>query len=60
VVGLQGRYKEAEQIASADLPANEAASNVAYLKQMMDEQRSPRGNTRARPGAQTIGLADPS
>jgi Flp pilus assembly protein TadD len=60
VVGLQGRFKEAEQIAIADLPANEAASNVAYLKQMMDEQRATRGNARGRAGAQTIGLADPS
>jgi Flp pilus assembly protein TadD len=60
VVGLQGRFKEAEQIAIADLPADEAASNVAYLKQMMDEQRATRGNARGRGSAQTIGLADPS
>jgi Flp pilus assembly protein TadD len=35
VVGLQGRYSEAEEIARADLPPDEAASNVAYLKQML-------------------------
>ncbi|HZQ12881.1 MAG TPA: tetratricopeptide repeat protein [Pseudolabrys sp.] len=35
VVGLEGRYAEAEKIASADLPANEAAANVAYLKDML-------------------------
>ncbi len=35
VVGLQGRYAEAESIARADLPPEAAAANVAYLKQMM-------------------------
>jgi Flp pilus assembly protein TadD len=35
VVGLQGRFAEAEQIASADLPADQAAANVAYLRQML-------------------------
>ncbi len=35
VVGLQGRFKEAEEIARADLPAEEAAENIAYLKQML-------------------------
>jgi Flp pilus assembly protein TadD len=35
VVGLQGRFQEAEQIASADLPPDEAAANVAYLRQML-------------------------
>jgi Flp pilus assembly protein TadD len=37
VVGLQGRYAEAESIARADLPPEEAAANVAYLKQMMSD-----------------------
>ena len=35
VVGLQGRFAEAEKIASADLPPDEAAANVAYLRQML-------------------------
>jgi len=35
VVGLQGRFAEAETIARADLPSEEAAANVAYLKQML-------------------------
>jgi Flp pilus assembly protein TadD len=38
VVGLQGRFDEAEQIASAELPPDQAAANVAYLKQMLSEQ----------------------
>lgn len=35
VVGLQGRFDEAESIVKADLPAGEAEANVAYLKQML-------------------------
>jgi Flp pilus assembly protein TadD len=35
VVGLQGRFAEAETIVKADLPADEAAANVAYLKEML-------------------------
>ena len=39
VVGLQGRFREAEDIARADLPLEEAAANVEYLKQMLAQQR---------------------
>jgi Flp pilus assembly protein TadD len=35
VVGLQGRFAEAETIARADLPPDEAAANVTYLRQML-------------------------
>jgi Flp pilus assembly protein TadD len=35
VVGLQGRFAEAETIARSELPPDEAAANVAYLKQML-------------------------
>jgi len=35
VVGLEGRFAEAEQIAGADLPPDQAAANVAYLRQML-------------------------
>ena len=38
VVGLQGRFAEAEQIVKADLPPDEAAANVAYLKEMLKPQ----------------------
>jgi len=38
VVGLEGRYAEAEKIASADLPESEAAANVAYLRQMLSQK----------------------
>jgi Flp pilus assembly protein TadD len=42
VVGLQGRFAEAEQIVRADLPPDEAAANVAYLKQMLNRKEDPR------------------
>jgi Flp pilus assembly protein TadD len=44
VVGLQGRFAEAETIARADLPSEEAAANVAYLRQMLAQ---PNGLARA-------------
>src|SRR6195952_5291771 len=42
VVGLQGRFSEAESIVRADLPADEAAANVAYLKQMLSSKANPK------------------
>ncbi len=42
VVGLQGRFTEAEGIVKADLPAEEAAANVAYLKEMLNRKDDPR------------------
>ncbi len=51
VVGLQGRFAEAESIVKADLPAEEAAANVAYLKQMLSRKDSPRD------GAGTVPVA---
>src|SRR5450631_1192506 len=51
VVGLQGRFAEAEGIVKADLPAEEAAANAAYLKQMLSRKDNPRG------GAGTIPVA---
>ena len=43
VVGLQGRFGEAETIVKADLPPDEAAANVAYLKQMLSSKSPPLG-----------------
>jgi Flp pilus assembly protein TadD len=51
VVGLQGRFAEAESIVKADLPPDEAAANVAYLKQMLSRQDNPL------PGARTMPMA---
>ena len=47
VVGLQGRFAEAEQIVKADLPPDEAAANVAYLREML------KGKDNSRPGRAT-------
>jgi Flp pilus assembly protein TadD len=55
VVGLQGRFAEAESIARADLPQDEAAANVRYLRQMIAQQnewkRSGRKPTMPPPNA---------
>jgi Flp pilus assembly protein TadD len=52
VVGLQGRFAEAETIARADLPAEEASANVAYLKQMLSKQSDAQNRDQAhRPDA---------
>lgn len=48
VVGLQGRFKEAEEIARSDLPADEAAENITYLRQMLAEHESAKTHERAR------------
>jgi Flp pilus assembly protein TadD len=40
VLGLQGRMNEAEIIAKADLPPNEAAANVTALKQMLARKKA--------------------
>jgi Flp pilus assembly protein TadD len=42
VVGLQGRFAEAESIVKADLPPDEAEANVAYLKEMLSRKDNPR------------------
>jgi Flp pilus assembly protein TadD len=47
VVGLQGRFAEAETIVKADLPADEAAANVAYLKEMLARKDSARAGAAA-------------
>jgi Flp pilus assembly protein TadD len=41
VIGLQGRFAEAEQIAGADLPPDQAAANVAYLRKMLARKGEP-------------------
>ena len=51
VVGLQGRFAEAETIAKGDLPAEEAAANVAYLREMLNRKDAPRGGARTVPVA---------
>jgi Flp pilus assembly protein TadD len=40
VVGLQGRFDEAKQIASEDLPPDQVQANMAYLQQMLQKQNT--------------------
>ncbi len=40
VVGLQGRFAEAEQIARRELTQQQADANVAYLRSMMSQQNA--------------------
>jgi Flp pilus assembly protein TadD len=51
VVGLQGRFAEAESIVKADLPPEEAASNAAYLKKMLSRRDNPRAGAATMPVA---------
>jgi Flp pilus assembly protein TadD len=37
VLGLQGKFEEAERVASGDLPPDEARANVAYLREMLKQ-----------------------
>ena len=40
VVGLQGRFKEAERIAAADLSPAQAKANVRFLRKMLKQQNA--------------------
>lgn len=40
VVGLQGRFEEAEKIAGQELSPDQARANVAYLRQMLAQQNA--------------------
>ncbi|WP_328591711.1 tetratricopeptide repeat protein [Pararhizobium mangrovi] len=40
VVGLQGRFKEAERLATEDLPKEQAEANMAYLEKVLSQQNS--------------------
>lgn len=40
VVGLQGRFEEAEQIARQELSPSQAQANVDYLRQMLSQQNA--------------------
>lgn len=57
VVGLQGRFAEAEKIVRADLSPEEAAQNVAYLRKMLAQQNDLKKLTR--PGS-SLGPRQPA
>lgn len=49
VVGLQGRFQEAQDIASADLSPEEAAANLEYLRNMLAADKTNKGKPPQRP-----------
>jgi Flp pilus assembly protein TadD len=40
VVGLQGRFKEAETVARGELPSQQAEANIKYLQEMLTQQNA--------------------
>jgi Flp pilus assembly protein TadD len=58
VVGLQGRFAEAESIVKADLPADEAAANVTYLREMLSRKDGPRISANPAPKAAPVVAQD--
>jgi Flp pilus assembly protein TadD len=46
VLGLEGRFGEAEKLARADLSADEANANIAYLRQMVAQRHEKKRPTR--------------
>lgn len=40
VLGLKGNFKEAEALATRDLPPDQAKANMAYLKNMLNQQNT--------------------
>jgi Flp pilus assembly protein TadD len=56
VVGLQGRFSEAEGIARSGLPSDKAAGNVAYLRQMLAQQNGwKQSGTATQPAVRAAG-----
>ena len=59
VVGLQGRFQEAETIARAELPPDEAAANVSYLSKCW-RRRATRTSRSRSVRAPSRGLSPPT
>jgi Flp pilus assembly protein TadD len=55
VIGLQGRFQEAEGVARGELSPEEAAANVAYLRQMLAQQSAWKKGQRGSPLAPSTG-----
>jgi Flp pilus assembly protein TadD len=52
VVGLQGRFAEAEEIVKGDLPPDEATANVTYLRELLKNK----DKDNSRPGRATSNI----
>ena len=50
IVGLQGRFEEARQIASQDLPNDQVEANMAYLQKMLSQPNTWQELQKAPPG----------
>ena len=59
VVGLQGRFQEAETIARADLPPEEATANVATLRRMLAQKGGTATNLKKTIRPRTVEGLDP-
>ena len=60
VLGLQGKVAEAESIAKADLPPEEAAANLANLKRLLSRKEARAENARAEARKLPVGAAKQS
>jgi Flp pilus assembly protein TadD len=49
VVGLEGRFTEAESIVKGDRPPEEAAANVAYLRRLLSRKENARADANKLP-----------
>jgi Flp pilus assembly protein TadD len=58
VVGLQGRFQEAEEIARADLSPEEASANLDYLRAMLAEEKSRKKGKPTPRGLQQAAASD--
>jgi len=58
VVGLQGRMTEAESIAKADRPPEEAQANVAYLHRLLSRQENAHAEMDKKPSPAASGHDD--
>jgi len=38
VIGLQGRFDEAQQLFAADLPSDQVEANMAYIRALLTQQ----------------------
>lgn len=54
VVGLQGRLQEAEDIVRADLPPEEAATNVADLRHMLEAEKTSKTAKKGKPSQRLL------
>ena len=43
VLGLQGKFTEAKEVAGADMPPEKVAASIAYLRRMIDERPQAAG-----------------